>query len=417
MSIRSLPSDRSIDATLSLLRDGYKFIPRRCARLGTDAFRTRLLGRSAVCFHGPRWTNLFYGAEGVTRVGAMPAPVLRLLQDKGSVQQLEGAPHRHRKALFTGLLLDQDRIDALADAFRRVWLDRLAAWEAADSICLLTEVSDVLAEASCSWAGVPLDGDDLAQVSGALFGMVDQAGRVRPATLFALSARRRTERLLRDLIVRERQAPGAADTPFARIAAHRDAGGSLLPPEVAAVELLNVLRPLVAVGRYIAFLAMILHRKPDWRDRFRIGEDDLIEPFCEEVRRQAPFFPMTAAITTQQISWGDLSLPSGQWLLFDLYGTLHDPRSFPDPSAFRPERRLSWTRADDSFVPQGGGDVHQSHRCPGEMATVALMVEATKLLCRHIGYEVPKQSLTVRLSRFPAQPESGVRIADVRRLS
>lgn len=37
------------------------------------------------------------------RRGAMPPSVLRLLQDKGSVQQLDGPDYRHRKAMFVDL--------------------------------------------------------------------------------------------------------------------------------------------------------------------------------------------------------------------------------------------------------------------------------------------------------------------------
>ncbi len=54
----SVPRDPLPDATLALLRDGYRFIPRRCERFGSDLFETRLLLRRAVCMRGPEAARL-----------------------------------------------------------------------------------------------------------------------------------------------------------------------------------------------------------------------------------------------------------------------------------------------------------------------------------------------------------------------
>lgn len=37
-----IPRDKSLDSTLSLLRNPYGFISSRCRRYGTDMFQTRL---------------------------------------------------------------------------------------------------------------------------------------------------------------------------------------------------------------------------------------------------------------------------------------------------------------------------------------------------------------------------------------
>ena len=49
----------------------------------------------------------------------------------------------------------------------------------------------------------------------------------------------------------------------ARFSEFRDLSGALPPPQVGAVELINVIRPTVAVARYVAFEALALHRYPD----------------------------------------------------------------------------------------------------------------------------------------------------------
>jgi fatty-acid peroxygenase len=56
------------------------------------------------------------------------------------------------------------------------------------------------------------------------------------------------------------------------ISAHRALDGELLPPGVAAVELLNVLRPTVAVALYVTFAAHALHQYPECRERIAAGE-------------------------------------------------------------------------------------------------------------------------------------------------
>ncbi|MDY6964192.1 MAG: cytochrome P450, partial [Pseudomonadota bacterium] len=86
----AIPTDGAWDATLSLLREGYHFIPNRCRRLESEIFRTRLTLTEVICMQGPRAAELFYGNAALTRQGSMPQTVLRLLQDKGSVQQQDG---------------------------------------------------------------------------------------------------------------------------------------------------------------------------------------------------------------------------------------------------------------------------------------------------------------------------------------
>ena len=68
-----IAKDPSPDATLALLRDGYGFVSRRCARLGAEAFRTRLMLRPVLCARGSAAAEAFYTPDRFTRVGAMPA--------------------------------------------------------------------------------------------------------------------------------------------------------------------------------------------------------------------------------------------------------------------------------------------------------------------------------------------------------
>lgn len=149
------------------------------------------------------------------------------------------------------------------------------------------------------------------------------------------------------------------------IAWHRTGEGELLETEVAAVELINVLRPTVAIAHYVTFAALALDEHPEAAQRVRDGSDPELEQFVQEVRRLAPFFPLVAGRVVEPFEWRESAFPHGRWVLLDLYGTNRDPRSWEEPDEFRPERFDRWEGDLFSLIPQGGGDHHRGHRCPG----------------------------------------------------
>src|SRR5690625_7948118 len=93
-----------VDSTLAFLREGYPFASSRFEALGEDVFTTRLVLRPVTFLRGEEAAAMFYGGDRFTRQGAMPATVQHLLQDKGTVQALASAAHRHRKRAFKALM-------------------------------------------------------------------------------------------------------------------------------------------------------------------------------------------------------------------------------------------------------------------------------------------------------------------------
>ena len=204
-------------------------------------------------------------------------------------------------------------------------------------------------------------------------------------------------------------------SPLNVVARFRGRDGRLLDTEVATVELLNLLRPTVAVARYVTFTALALHKHPDARARIDSGADGSVEAFVQEVRRFYPFFPFVGGIARNAFDWRGHRFAPGTWFLLDLYGTDRDPRIWGDPDAFRPERFMQWKEDPYNFIPQGGGDHYHNHRCAGEWITISLMKCALCLLLDTMHYEVPRQDLRVSLSHMPAIPASRFRIREVRR--
>lgn len=409
-----LPRDRRWDATLALLREGNTFISRRCDELGTDVFEARLMLQRAICMRGREAAKVFYEPGRFTRRGAMPPTVLKLLQDRGSVATLDDALHRRRKAMFMAMMsrpsLDRARAELTAS-----WRRHLAAWQDAESVVLLDALSQVFGEAVCAWAGVPLAPGELPRRNRELAAMIDGAGAIGPRNWRAMALRARHERWAREIVrgVRSGAIAVPDDCPLAVIGRHHDGDRAQLDDETAAVELINVLRPTVAVGRFAVFGALALHRYPEWRQR--LAQDEAARRmFAQEIRRFYPFFPAVGGRVRQAFAWRGHHFEPGMLALLDLYGTNHDPRLWEAPERFDPERFRG--RADNAhdLIPQGGGDHYHGHRCPGEWLTLELLQEALRLLTAEMRYAVPPQDLSVDLGRVPAQPASGFVVTEVR---
>ena len=198
------------------------------------------------------------------------------------------------------------------------------------------------------------------------------------------------------------------------IASHHDEHGRLLGRNAAAVELINVLRPTVAVAGYIVFAAIALHDVPEARASLNGGADEDLEAFAQEVRRYYPFVPAVAGRVRQPFEWEGRSFCRGDWMLLDIYGTDHDHRAWDDPEAFRPGRFRGAAPREFALIAQGAGGYVEGHRCPGEPATIELIKTALRLLTTSMRYDVPPQETRVDLTRVPALPYRFT-IANVRR--
>ncbi|KXK63524.1 cytochrome [Micromonospora rosaria] len=412
----TIPGDGSPDSSVAFLRDGYRFIGNRCARLGSDIFQTRLLLERTICLRGRPGAMLFSDTDRFVRHGAMPKRGQHTLVGVGGVQGLDGPAHRARKAMFMSIMTPS-ALRHLGHLFDDEWRARVPAWEQAGRVVLHEEVGRILTRAVCAWAGVPLAASAVARHCADLHAMIAAPAAFGPRHWRGRLARQRAERWLADVVDRARDGtlPAPPGSALAAVAGHHDADGRLLCRRIAAVELLNVLRPTVAVDRYVVFAALALHEHPEWRDRVRAGEEDT-ERFVQEVRRFYPFFPVVAARVRDSFDWQGYHFPRGRRVLLDLYGTNHHPDLWPEPDRFRPDRFAAWHGDRYDLVPQGAGDHLGGHRCAGEWLTIELMKRAVTTLTAAMRYVVPPQDLALNLRRMPVLPPSGFVLTDVRRV-
>lgn len=410
-----IPRDQSLEGTLNLIREGYQFISNRCRRYETDVFETRLLLEKTLCMRGEEAARLFYDNDRFKRQGAAPSRVEKTLLGEGGVQGLDGDAHRRRKEMFMSLM-SPDQIEDLVALLRKEWKRALGRWKHLEKVVFFYAVRRILCRAVCAWAGVPLKASEVRRRTNDLGAMIDGSGATGLRHWRGRWARGRAEEWLIDLIeqVRREERTVDEDSALYVIAWHREEGGTLLDPRIAAVELLNVLRPMVAVARYITFLAMALHDYPEYREVVSTGEEQDVEHFVQEVRRYYPFFPFVAARVKASFEWNGYRFPEGRRVILDLYGTNRDERLWDEPETFRPERFQEWDESPFSLIPQGGGDHYHHHRCAGEWITIELMKEAVHLLTTEMTYDVPPQDLNIDLSRIPAIPESRFVLRTVR---
>ncbi|GHD72785.1 hypothetical protein GCM10010336_44250 [Streptomyces goshikiensis] len=257
--------------------------------------------------------------------------------------------------------------------------------------------------------GVPLTGPAAAELAHDCTAMVDGFATPGPRHLRARRARARQEEALARTVlgVRERPEPELKSSALETLAWHRGQDGNPLDPRTAAVELLNIIRPTVAIAWFATFAAHAMHRWPHQRDLLRSeSEKGYAEAFAHEVRRFYPFAPFVGGLAARDLNWRGEDITQGTLVLLDLYGQNHDPALWDHPYRFDPHRFTTGAETLDHLIAQGGGDPAGGHRCPGEDITVtALAVLATELA--GLDFAVPDQDLTIPLSRMPTLPRSG----------
>lgn len=412
----TIPHDPSLDNSLKLMQEGYLFIKNRVEKYQSDLFEARILFQRVICMTGEEAAKLFYDSERFQRHGAVPYRIQQSLFGVDAIQTMDGDPHIHRKLLFMSLLTppNQKRLAELAAA---KWEASISKWETADSIVLFDEAKKILCRIACNWAGVPLDESEVTERADDFSSMVDAFGAVGPRHWKGRRARNRVETWIRGVIedVRNGKLKAEEDSAVYAMAFHKDHDDKMLDAQMAAIELINILRPIVAISIYITFSALALHEYPAYKEKLQSRDSQQLKMFVQEVRRFYPFGPYLGARVKEDFSWNEHEFKQGMLVLLDIYGTNRDSRLWENPNDFRPERFRNWKGSLFDFIPQGGGETEKTHRCPGEMATVEILQASLDFLVNKIVYKVPAQELNYSLAKMPTLPGDGFIMSNIRR--
>jgi fatty-acid peroxygenase len=390
------------DQSLALLRRGYLFWDHLRARDGAEIVRARLLHERATAVRGAAAAQRFYEQPDTERSSALPKSLVKPLFGAGAVHTLDGHAHAHRKAMFNARL-DATAVHAVVQDVSRAWDEAAPHW--LGEVDVFTEIAEMLFRAGCRWVG--LDARDAARRTHDMLALIDGFGAPSTRQLRARAARRRTNAWVAEHVQQARRSPSGRLTPVDAVAAHRDTDGNLLDERTAAVEIINLVRPLVAVSWLVSGMAHAYDEEPKLRADVLSGAVTPME-MAQEVRRTTPFVPFLATRPVRDLVWQGVPVPRGTLLVLDVWGTNHDPASWSDPEVFDPLRFRTTPVTPYNLVPQGGGDRHTGHRCPGEDLTLAVLMAIAPRLAAVEGSVVDRQP---GLRRMPPRPHCAVRVA------
>lgn len=410
-----MPREEGIDHSLSLMREGYMYISNRCHSFNSDVFETRLLGKKAVCMGGKEAAEVFYDTEKFKRKDAAPNRVVQTLFGKNSVQTLDELDHKYRKEMLMSTMTP-DQLEKLINITIKQWKKAIDKWEQMNKVILYEESKEIMCRTACEWAGVPVQVDEIKKLTKDLGAMFESAGVVGPNHWSGRNARNHVEKWIGDLInkVRDGKVNPLENTALYRFSWHRDKDGNLLDTETVAVEVINILRPIVAIAIFINFIALSVYHYPNEKKKLASRDDKYAHMFVQEVRRFYPFFPFVVALVKKDFTWKGYNFEEGTLTLLDLYRTNHDPEIWVNPDVFSPNRFAEWEGNPFDFIPQGGGDYFLGHRCAGEWITIEVMKVSLDYLANRMDYEVPDQDLSFSMVSMPSIPNSKVVIKNVK---
>lgn len=138
-----MPEEKGLDHSLSLIREGYMYISNRRHSFNSNIFKTRLLGKKAICMVGKDAAKIFYDSEKFKRHNVAPNRAVQTLFGKNSVQTLDGEAHKHRKAMLMSVM-NQDNLDRLKDITHTQWELALKKWEQKEKVVFYEEVQEIM---------------------------------------------------------------------------------------------------------------------------------------------------------------------------------------------------------------------------------------------------------------------------------
>ncbi|MGJ0770260.1 cytochrome P450 [Enterococcus avium] len=395
------------------LDEGYLLLSELRKEANAPVVKARLLNKEVIAIYGKEAAKKFYDPRNFKREGAMPKIVLKTLFGENGVQTLDGQAHEHRKTIFMDLMTPKrmEEYHRILDKNLTQKLDRQQG-----QFELFDLAKDVLFRSICEWAGIDLSQltkKEVDQLAEYQISMISSAV-TNPAThIKGIDNRKKSEKWAQSLIENARINPvaGKEDVALYAFAKATDDHGELLPIDVAAVELLNVIRPTVALTVWIALMGHALFSRPDIYQRLHAEFDQLQDSFIQEMRRYYPFFPMLPAFAIQDVEVDGYLIPKDSWVVLDLYGTNHDDRMIETPEVFRISRYLGKEKHisyDEEYemIAQGGGEFKTMHRCAGEWITLYTLRVFSDQLVNKYQFSIPEQDWSIPMNQFPTYPKS-----------
>ncbi len=343
------------------------------------------------------------------------AALLREITGDG-VLTLDDPGHLRRRRMLQPAF-HRARIEHYVASMQAIAQRTADAWHDGERI----DVGAAMMRLTLDVVGSALFGDEVGcadQIAEVVSSIGRRGGRLQPllAALAPalLAARRHLPQNVRLVFGRERAAlEGIVDPIIARRRAAKTGGSDLLAMLLEArdeagealsdVDIRNELITFVLAGHETTSSALtwawyLLGRHPEVEARFRDEVDAVLggRPVTMDDVRQLPYtsnvfaealrlYPPAAAFArrpTEHVTLGGYTIPRYASVFVSPYVTHRNPRYFPEPLAFRPERWEAMDPPKFAFFPFGGG----AKMCIGEPFARAegVVVLATVAQRRHL---------------------------------
>jgi cytochrome P450 len=344
-----------------------------CRRRYGDIFSLRLgPGRNTVVVAEPTAARqVVKGDPSVFRAGDANG-LLKPVVGPASLLVLDGEEHmRHRRILLPAFAAKHGQ--AFANSVETATRERLASWQAGDTVRLQDEMEAISLDAILRLALGPGPEERLERFRVLVPDMMRRCSS--PFTLLPYFRHElggvtpyaglqkvlgELDALFADAIV-ERQASAIEDATdcLSLLCAATDESGTPLTNRQIRDELLTmIMAGYETTTSALAWTFERLLRSPEVMDRLQDdlgrGSDEYLDAVVKEVLRLRPVVPVLARKVREEVELNGYRIPSRSVLMVSIFLLHRDPDLHPEPDAFKPERYLSGGN-EEPWLAFGGG--------------------------------------------------------------
>ncbi len=197
----------------------------------------------------------------------------------------------------------------------------------------------------------------------------------------------RVDELIHSEIAERRRDPGLAereDILSMLVGAEHEDGSPMSDTEIRDELLTLLVAGHETTATSLSWAVERLVRHPEKIERLRAevraGEDAYLTATIQETLRLRPVVVLVIRKLTEPVELGGYELPAGASVTPSIYLIHRDPRIYPDPHSFIPERFLDNPPGTYTWIPFGGG----VRRCLGAaFAQFEMAVVLRELVARH----------------------------------
>lgn len=403
----NIPGSRGPDEQAAWLQGGGFAHSRQRALQHGEVCKTTYQNEDAVLLTGEAGMKAFYNNDWIARKPAKTPESLAFLSDGKSkvVPALDGAEHRERKATLAKLI-QRSAFKSYLPVFDQVFQGFVHKWATAGELDLKAEAPAMVFQAlSLVITGTPA---------------TPEMGRAYNECMAGFRGIDPKEKLVyRDQLLKWYGEALAAARRKTQEEARRCMIGILAhQTQLSDAEILAEIQHLFigSAGVWVVGVNSLvrLHEYPDVLKAVqaelktfdalpRLEQMDAAvytQAFIEEVVRSSPIINAQVGRAIEDFEVNGYKVSKGTLVVGGYYATNHLPSLFPEPDRFQPQRCQEWGKKPGkaaegcpfsrtrpyAYVPFGGGDRLEGHRCLGEQL---LYMTVKLLLARCLrGYRV-----------------------------